>query len=42
MVQKLGSSTKGFGDPMTQTSTPKSMVEVAAKVMKVDKPDELF
>jgi hypothetical protein len=25
MVQELGSSTKGFGDPTTHTSTPKSV-----------------
>ncbi len=42
MVQELGSSIEGFRDPMTQTSTPKSMEEVVAKVMKVDKVVELF
>ncbi len=43
MVQELGSSIVGFKDPMTQiTSTPKSMEEVVAKVMKVDKAIELF
>jgi hypothetical protein len=42
MVQDLRSYVGGFADPTTQTSTPKSMVEVAAKVMKVDKTIELF
>ncbi len=42
MVQELGSSIEGFRDPMTQTSTPKSMEEVVAKIMKVDKAVELF
>jgi hypothetical protein len=38
----LGSSTKGSRDPTTQTSTPKSVDEVAAEVMKVNKEVELF
>jgi hypothetical protein len=42
MVQELGSFVKGFKDPITQISTPKSMEEVAAEVMKVDKTIELF
>jgi hypothetical protein len=42
MVQELGSSAKGSGDPTTWTSTPKSVEEVAIKVMKVDKTSELF
>jgi hypothetical protein len=42
MVQELGSSVEGCGYPMTQTSTPKSMEEVASKVMKTDKVVELF
>ncbi len=42
MVQELGSSTKGFGDPMTQRSTPKFVKEVAIKVMKIDKAAKLF
>jgi hypothetical protein len=42
MVQKLGSYVKGFGDHTTQTSTPKFVEEVTAKVMKVDKVVELF
>ncbi len=41
MVQELKSYAKGFGNPMTQTSTPKSMGEVAAKAMKVDKVVDL-
>ncbi len=41
MVQELGSSAKGFKDPTTQTSTPKSMEEVAIEVMKADKVAEL-
>jgi hypothetical protein len=42
MVQELGSSTKGSKDPTTHTSTPKSMEEVVAKVMKANKVVELF
>jgi hypothetical protein len=42
IVQELGKSVEGSRDPMTQTSTPKSMEEVATKVMKVDKVAELF
>ncbi len=38
----MGSFVEGFGDPMTQTSTPKSMEEVAIKVMKADKAIQLF
>jgi len=41
-VQELGSLAEGFGDPMTQTSTPKSMEEVAAKIMKANKVAKLF
>jgi hypothetical protein len=33
MVQELGSFAKGCGDLMTQTSTPKSVAEVAIEVM---------
>jgi hypothetical protein len=42
MVQELGSSTEGSRDLMTQISTPKSMEEVAVKVMKTNKIVELF
>jgi hypothetical protein len=42
MVLELGSYVEGSIDPMTHTSTPKSMEEVATKVMKVDKVVELF
>ncbi len=42
MVYELGSSTKGSRDPTTQTSTPKSVEEVVAEVMKGDKVVELF
>ncbi len=42
MVYELGSFVEGFGDPMTQTSTPKSMEEVAIEVMKVDNAIQLF
>jgi hypothetical protein len=42
MVQDLGSSVDGFGDPTTHTSTPKLVEEVATKVMKVNKVTELF
>ncbi len=42
MVQEMGSSVKGFGDPSTHTSTPKSVEEVAIEVMKAYKVVELF
>ncbi len=42
MVQELGSSVEGFGEPMTQTSTPKVVEEVVAELMKVNKVVELF
>jgi hypothetical protein len=42
MVQELGSSIEGFGDPMTQTNTPKYVEEVAAEVMKVNNVVGLF
>jgi hypothetical protein len=42
MVQELGSSVEGYGDPTTHIGTPKSMEEVVAEVMKVDKAVELF
>ncbi len=42
MVQELGSFVEGFGDPMTQTSTPKFVEEVLIEVMKVDMANELF
>ncbi len=42
MVQELRSFTKGFGNPTTQTSTPKFVEEVAAKVTKANKATELF
>jgi hypothetical protein len=42
MVHDLRSYTQGFGDPTTHTSTPKSMEEVAVKVMKADKVADLF
>ncbi len=42
MVHELGSSTKGSIDPMTQTSTPKSMEEVVTEVMEAVKVVELF
>ncbi len=38
----MGSSTKGFWDPTTQTSTPKFMEEVTVEVMKANKVIELF
>jgi hypothetical protein len=40
MVQELGSSTERSRDPTTWTSTPKSVEEIVAKVMKVDKAAE--
>jgi hypothetical protein len=42
MVHELRSSTEGSGDPRTHISTPKSVEEVAAKVMKVNKVTKLF
>ncbi len=42
MVHELGSYVEGFGDPTTQTSTPKFVEEVATEVMKANKVDELF
>ncbi len=42
MIQELGSSLERSKDPTTQTSTPKSVEEVVAKVMKVDKAIKLF
>jgi hypothetical protein len=41
-MQEMGSSIEGFKNPMTQTSTPKSMEEVAIEVMQEDKAVELF
>jgi len=38
----LGSSGKGFKNPMTQISTPKFVEEVAVEVMQVDKITKLF
>jgi hypothetical protein len=38
----MGSFVEGSKDPTTQTSTPKSMVEVDVEVMKIDKAVELF
>jgi hypothetical protein len=42
MVQEMGSSTEGFKNPMTQTSTLKSMEELATKVMHVNNAIQLF
>ncbi len=42
MVQELGSSIEVFGDPTTQTSTPKFVEEVVTEVMKVDKVIQLI
>ncbi len=42
MVQELGSSIEGFGDPMKQTSTSKSVEEVDVEVLKVDRAPKLF
>jgi hypothetical protein len=42
MVKELGSYVKGSGDHKSQTSTPKFVEEVVAKVMKADKTTELF
>jgi hypothetical protein len=42
MVKELGSSAKGSRDPTTHTSTPKSVEEVVAEVMKANKVTKLF
>ncbi len=42
MVLEMGSSTEGPKNLMTQTSTPKSVEEVVAKVMQANKVVELF
>jgi hypothetical protein len=42
MVHEWGSYAKGSRDPTTQTNTPKSMEEVATKVMKANKAAMLF
>jgi hypothetical protein len=41
MVQELGSSIEGFGNPTTQTST-KFVEEIVVEVMRADKAVELF
>jgi hypothetical protein len=38
----VGSFVEIFGDPMTHTSTPKSVEEVVTKVVKANKVVELF
>jgi len=42
MVQELGSFIEGFGDPITQTSSPKSVEEVGIELMKANKATKLF
>ncbi len=42
LVQEMGSFVEGSKNPTTQTNTPKSMEELATKVMQVDKATELF
>ncbi len=42
MAQELGSSIEGSRDLITQTSAPKSMEDVVAKVMKANKVVKLF
>ncbi len=41
-MQELGSFVEGSRDLTTQTNTPKSVEEIVAKVMKIDKVVELF
>ncbi len=41
-MQKMGSFVEGSKNPTTQTSTLKSMEEVAMEIMQVDKVVELF
>jgi hypothetical protein len=38
----MGSFIEGSKNPMTQTSTPKSVEEVVAEIMQVNKTIELF
>jgi hypothetical protein len=38
----MGSSTNGSNNPITQTSTPKSMEEVDVEVMEANKATKLF
>ncbi len=42
MIQELGSYVEGYGDPTTQTSTPKLVEEVVSEIMKAYKVVELF
>jgi hypothetical protein len=42
MVQELGSSAEGSKNLTTQTNTTKSMEEVVAEVMQINKVAELF
>ncbi len=42
MVHELGSFVIGSEDPITQTSTPKSMEEVVVEIMKANKVVKLF
>ncbi len=42
LAHEWGSSIEWSKNPTTQTNTPKSMEEVVAKVMQVDKLAELF
>ncbi len=42
MVQELGSFVDGYGDPMTQTSAPKFVEEVAVELIKANKVVDLF
>ncbi len=42
MVQEMGSYIEGSKNPITQTSTPKSMEEVVVEVMHIDKVVKLF
>ncbi len=41
-MQVMGSSVKGSKNLMTQTSIPKSMEEVVAKVMQANEATKLF
>jgi len=42
LVHELGSFAEGSNNPMTQTSTPKSVDKVATEIIQVDKVAELF
>ncbi len=42
LVQEMGSFTKGSKNPITRTNTPKSVEEVVAKALQIDKTTKIF